>query len=83
MRYMNGMQDHGDIVNLWPDAVVMAKEIGVDSALTRQWRHRGRIPVEYWERVVIAGKARRFRISYQTMMRLNPSHGSSSRRNGT
>ncbi len=41
-----------DILLQWGPAKHLAREIGVDSTVIRQWKARGRVPARYWLAIV-------------------------------
>lgn len=49
---------HADIVNLWPSAADLARDIGADKEAVRKWRQRGSIPARYHRAVLAAAEKR-------------------------
>ena len=43
---------HADIINLWPALPQFAEDLGVRYGTAKAIRRRGRIPPEYWFRLV-------------------------------
>lgn len=65
------MQDrisHADVIDWWPSAAQLAREIGLDPQTVQKWRVRARIPADYWPAVIKAGKARKIRITAAQLM---------------
>jgi len=53
--------DFAAIVGLWPSIAAFCRAVGVPDATARAWHRRGlgsgRIPVEYWDRLIAAAEA--------------------------
>lgn len=54
MRYA----DHLSIIEAWPSLTDFAEDIGVSYNTAKHIRRRGRIPADYWTRLVEASKRR-------------------------
>lgn len=37
-----------DVIELWPNAGELARDVGQKRATVKQWKHRKNIPGEYW-----------------------------------
>lgn len=76
---MTIMKDHADVINLWPSCGVFGRAIGIDAALGRQWRHRRRIPAEYWPAIAKTKMAQANEITVDRLAKLMPAR---KKRNG-
>jgi hypothetical protein len=47
-------ESHRQIIDLWPVKAQLARELGVKYGVLKQWYHRGRIPADYWVKIVNA-----------------------------
>jgi len=52
-------QTFADLINLWPSAVELSRDVGVKEVTARAWKARG-IPAEYWADIVSAAGRRDF-----------------------
>lgn len=52
------MDTFASIIDLWPDAATLARDIGEKDVTVRAWRNRNSIPPEYWLKVVSAAQER-------------------------
>ena len=62
--YIASMLTHTEIILDWPRGRlgrydVMAQDLNVDIALVAVWKHRGKIPSDYWADIASAAKRRR------------------------
>lgn len=48
-----------DVIDLWPNAAVLAAEIGVTHAYVRQWRMKNYIPAKYFLAISKAARKRK------------------------
>ena len=55
------MSDFLVIIDKWPSAAELARDVGVEDHHPRMWRYRGVIPPRYWRQVVKAAQARGYR----------------------
>ena len=53
------MQRISDILAKWPSTTDLAVDLGVKRGLLAVWRHRNRIPPQYWLRLTEAATRRR------------------------
>ena len=51
-----------DVIELWPTAAELAREISVKEVTVRAWKFRT-IPAEYWKDIEAAAKARGLAVS--------------------
>lgn len=54
---MAEIQTFAQLIEKWPTAVDLAKDLGVKDVTARAWKVRG-IPAEYWTGIVAAAAAR-------------------------
>lgn len=52
------METFRDIINLWPSAEDLGRDIEIPGGLVRLWRRRDNIPAAYWLDIVTAAEAR-------------------------
>jgi hypothetical protein len=62
------MPSFSDIVNLWPSAAELARDIGIGTVRARAWRNRNGIPAEMWPAVITAAKARGLMVDAEMLM---------------
>ena len=55
------MKTFADIINLWPTAEELARDLGVTGLVVRAWRNRESIPAEYWTAIAEAARKRKIR----------------------
>lgn len=55
---MKKPQTFAEVIDLWPTAEDLARDINVKGGTVRAWKRRGIIPAEYWAAVVRAGAKR-------------------------
>lgn len=66
------MQTLGDIfTTVWPNARVMAAEIGEDYDTVRRWRSRARIPERAWPKIIEKAARREVFITAGKLLELN------------
>ncbi|WP_366656586.1 carph-isopro domain-containing protein [Fodinicurvata sp. EGI_FJ10296] len=46
------------IINLWPSAADLARDIGVPYQTVAAWRRRNSIPPRHWQSIISAGSRR-------------------------
>jgi len=46
------------VIDKWPSAEALGRDLGVSGLVVRQWRARGSIPARYWRRLVRAAEKR-------------------------
>lgn len=68
---MQSVMSHSDVISLWRNAGFFARAIGIDTAKARQWRHRGRIPSDYWPDVAKTRIAKEFGITIERLAIMN------------
>lgn len=47
---------HISVINLWPSIDAFRTDVGVGIEAARKWRQRGRIPAEWFSRVIEAAR---------------------------
>ena len=52
MKCTHSGMTHSDVINLWPSLSLFADDLGVPYGTAKAMRRRGRIPSEYWFRLV-------------------------------
>ena len=52
------MRTFSEIINLWPNAVKLAEDIGLPPVNVRTWRQRNSIPPEYWQAIIASAECR-------------------------
>ncbi len=52
------MRTFSAVVNAWPSAAELARDLGISEIRTRAWRNREMIPAENWLAVVEAANRR-------------------------
>lgn len=52
------METFRDIINLWPSAEDLGRDIEIPGGLVRLWRRRDNIPAAHWIDIVTAAEAR-------------------------
>lgn len=65
------MQDrisHVDVIDWWPSAAELARQLGVKPQTVQKWRIRRNIPASYWPALIVAAKARKKRLTAQQLM---------------
>lgn len=66
------MQALRDIfTKVWPNASVMAIDIGEPYDTVRRWRSRGRIPERAWPKIIEKAARREFLITAGSLLELN------------
>lgn len=66
------MQQLRDIfTKVWPNAAVMAIEIGEEYDTVRRWRSRGRIPERAWPKIIEKAARREHFITAGKLLELN------------
>lgn len=64
------METFRDIINLWPSAEDLGRDIDIPGGLVRLWRRRDNIPAAYWLDIVTAAATRSEPILGVTLKRL-------------
>lgn len=63
--------DHVSIIDAWPSLREFAADIGASYNTTKHIRRRGRIPAEYWTRLVeAAGRRQLTGVDFEMLARL-------------
>lgn len=47
-----------DIIDAWPNAAELARDVGEDHSCVKQWKNRRSIPPEHWRKVEVAARRR-------------------------
>lgn len=58
--YVYRMQNHRDVINLWPTQADLARDLGIDGSIVRMWTKAGKIPPKRYDEVTAAAKRRGF-----------------------
>lgn len=66
---MQALRDIFTVV--WPDARIMATEIGEEYETVRRWRSRGRIPERAWPKIIEKAARREHFITAGKLLELN------------
>ena len=52
------MSDFSALIGRWPSLSEFASDMGVPYGQAKQWKRRGNIPSEYWQRLIDVAKER-------------------------
>lgn len=59
---------HADVIDWWPSAAELARQLGVQPQTVQKWRIRRNIPASYWPALITAAKARKIRLTAAQLM---------------
>ena len=59
---------HVDVIDWWPSAAELARQLGVKPQTVQKWRVRRNIPASYWPALIRVAKARKIRLSPDQLM---------------
>lgn len=63
MNRTTEIETFGDVIAQWPSQGTLAEDVGVKATLPAAWKHRGRIPPEYWGQIVAAASKRGYPVT--------------------
>lgn len=66
---MHIQETHRDIINLWPSAAALARDLALPPQIVQKWRNRGSIPAVHWQDVIFAGKTRHIRLTADRLLK--------------
>ena len=65
------MQTIPDIIDGLGGPSALARDLGHPIATVTAWKHRGRIPDCYWDDLIAVAKARRIKLTLESIMAAN------------
>lgn len=59
---------HADVINWWPSAAELARQLGVEPQTVQKWRIRRNIPASHWPALIKLAKQRKHRLTAEMLM---------------